>query len=523
MIRFLLPLLLVLASPLAAAQPGAPDATFAGNGVFSYQAPNTGASRVLVRPDGRILLIGVVQGNAAVLSLRADGTVDTAYGTDGVAAFPDSRAYRAQGATLLADGSLVLSGARVDDDDTIQAGVLLKLSASGAPEATFGTGGIVELEAEEGFDQSLFVAVRELTDGSLATGGTYAASDGEGGGGVLSARFTRTGALDASYGTGGVIRTPSSSGLVAFGGVYDANGALTLTGGVAVPDGLFELDGALARVLPDGTLDASFGADGVTTFSTGFPFVLMTDARVDAEGRTVAVGISADLFAGASEALVVRFLADGTLDATFAENGIFRSTLGAAIAQTTAVAIQNDGKVLFSGTVGTLIAPEAFVGRLTTGGQLDVAFGTNGVSRVAAGTPAVGAGLALQADGRILVAGQRGNGESDPTGIVAARLLNDDVDTAAEPPARSGPLALRLAGPNPFAERTTLALDAAAPLAVHVAAYDVLGREVATLHDGPLAAGRTVLAFDASGLSPGTYLIRATAGGASATLAVVRR
>ena len=175
----------------------------------------------------------------------------------------------------------------------------------------------MELEAEEGFDQSLLVAVRELADGSLATGGTY----------------------DASYGTGGVIRATSSSGLVAFGVFYDASGALTLTGGVAVPEGLIELDDALARVLPDGTLDTSFGADGVATFSTAFPFVLRADARVDTEGRTLAIGVSADLFAGASEALVVRFLADGTLDATFAENGIFRSTLGAAIAQTTAVAV----------------------------------------------------------------------------------------------------------------------------------------------------------------------------------------
>jgi len=50
---------------------------------------------------------------------------------------------------------------------------------------------------------------------------------------------------------------------------------------------------------------------------------------------------------------------------------------------------------------------------------------------------------------------------------------------------------------------------------VNVSVYDVLGREVAVLVDGPLAPGGHIVRFDASGLSSGTYIYRLTAGGVS--------
>ena len=97
--------------------------------------------------------------------------------------------------------------------------------------------------------------------------------------------------------------------------------------------------------------------------------------------------------------------------------------------------------------------------------------------------------------------------------------------TASEPagPARAG-LALRLAGPNPARERTTLLPAVRTPGPVEVALYDALGRRVARLHDGPLVSGAHVLPLDARGLAPGVYLVRASgeAGAVSRSLTVVR-
>ncbi|MEM6784780.1 MAG: T9SS type A sorting domain-containing protein [Bacteroidota bacterium] len=62
--------------------------------------------------------------------------------------------------------------------------------------------------------------------------------------------------------------------------------------------------------------------------------------------------------------------------------------------------------------------------------------------------------------------------------------------------------------PNPFVEATTIAytLDTASP--VHIDAYDVLGRHVATLVDGVQPAGPNAVTLDGAGLPPGLYVVR---------------
>ena len=85
-------------------------------------------------------------------------------------------------------------------------------------------------------------------------------------------------------------------------------------------------------------------------------------------------------------------------------------------------------------------------------------------------------------------------------------------NTVAEPSGENAEVALRLSGPNPAraAVRLTATLPSAAPARADV--FDVLGRRVAVLHDGRLAAGTHLLALDAAGLPPGLYVARLTAG-----------
>ena len=71
--------------------------------------------------------------------------------------------------------------------------------------------------------------------------------------------------------------------------------------------------------------------------------------------------------------------------------------------------------------------------------------------------------------------------------------------------------------PNPARGRATLTVELPAATEVRLAVYDGLGREVAVLAEGPLAAGAHVVAFDGSGLPSGVYLVRLTAGGVVAT------
>ena len=83
------------------------------------------------------------------------------------------------------------------------------------------------------------------------------------------------------------------------------------------------------------------------------------------------------------------------------------------------------------------------------------------------------------------------------------------LPTDGEPGAPDGAFALAPASPNPFRNSTTLALDVAEAQDVTVDLFDVLGRRVATVHDGPLPVGAHRVVIEARGLPAGVYVVRA--------------
>ncbi len=115
-------------------------------------------------------------------------------------------------------------------------------------------------------------------------------------------------------------------------------------------------------------------------------------------------------------------------------------------------------------------------------------------------------------DGRLYVT-QDQAGPSLPTDGLY-RTVTPVVSGEAGPPAQAEPTLS--AYPNPVRGAATVSLTLAEPLEVRVAVYDVLGREVAMLHAGPLPAGEHALSFESAGLPAGLYLVRAEGGGFSA-------
>jgi hypothetical protein len=72
--------------------------------------------------------------------------------------------------------------------------------------------------------------------------------------------------------------------------------------------------------------------------------------------------------------------------------------------------------------------------------------------------------------------------------------------------------------PNPLTTTATATLTLASPASDGtVAVHDVLGRQTALVHHGPLPAGDTPLALDARSLTAGVYVVRAVVDGATVT------
>ena len=105
------------------------------------------------------------------------------------------------------------------------------------------------------------------------------------------------------------------------------------------------------------------------------------------------------------------------------------------------------------------------------------------------------------------------------------RVLEVSLTRTVSPGTSGGtPASFRVAEaqPNPFRGVARIEVTVDEPQPIRAEAFDVTGRRVATLHDGPLAAGAHALEFRASGLAPGLYLVRVTgANGESAARLVV--
>jgi uncharacterized delta-60 repeat protein len=159
--------------------------------------------------------------------------------------------------------------------------------------------------------------------------------------------------------------------------------------------------GVCARPLtPNGRLDGSFGRGGLVF--TGFQ-VFQAGAEdyaealaVQTDGKIVAAGRSFTLFA------LARYMPNGRLDATFGTGGKALPKVGGDdydVAE--AVATQVDGKIVVVGWTGPRF-PGAIVARLTSRGRFDPSFGSGGI---ASGGSSAGAAVAFAREGKIITAG----------------------------------------------------------------------------------------------------------------------
>jgi uncharacterized delta-60 repeat protein len=322
---------------------------------------------------------------------------------------PPTRRLRFAAAALLA---LLLSTA----DMTAPAS-----AAAGDLDPTFGAGGRVRTDFGA-YESGSAVAVQPDGGGALLFGDI----------GVV--RYKSDGSLDTGFGSGGRV-------VLDFGNTADAAGAVRIqpdgkivVAGSAYAPGPSRSDFALARLNADGTPDNTFGTNGKVT--TAFPAGRHSGASavaVQADGKLVAAGIvytSGQPDGYSSDFAVARYNADGTPDNAFGAGGLaaldFDHSDGAA-----GVIVQPDGRVVLSGSAwditGGLGQPVGCaVARLDANGSPDAAFDGDGKVTFSFLGQDWCSGLALQPDGRVVVAGSASTGHSLTEPDFGLARLNSD-------------------------------------------------------------------------------------------------
>ncbi|MHA3787497.1 T9SS type A sorting domain-containing protein [Flavobacterium hauense] len=172
-----------------------------------------------------------------------------------------------------------------------------------------------------------------------------------------------------------------------------------------------------------GTLDASFGANGISNVpgTSGIGEVARAVTVLD-NGKILAAGERL------GRACVKRYNSDGTLDATFGGQGEVSNAIGYPHHNPTNITIQPDGKILVCGHTN---AKNVFLARFTANGTIDVDFGTNGAvyfyPGAASGTiPLIPHCATVLTDGKIIVTGLIAGAENT-WGIFAVKFNADGI------------------------------------------------------------------------------------------------
>ena len=396
-----------LLGSVAFAAPGDPDTTFGaglGKVVTAVGSDYSSSFAVVVQPDRKLVAAGnCVDTNTHFCLTRylPDGSLDASFNGTGKVITPIGVGQaNAHGTALQPDGKIVSVGNCYNGINYDFC--LTRHLADGSLDGSFnGTGKVVsEIGNGGGNDYAYSIALQP--DGKIVVAGEC--SNG-GGWRFCLARYLPNGSFDTSFNSNG-------KNVTQIGVISDhARSVALLSNGKIVVAGYCEnasnSDLCLAQYLPNGLLDFSFSGTGTVITSVGGRDV-GNSVAVQPNGKIIVAG-SCDA-AISTDFCMVRYLANGALDVTFNGTGKVTTPFGTSD-NATSVALQPDGKIVVAGYCYRSSNFDFCLARYLANGSLDTSF--NATGRV---STAVGTGhdyvysLALQTDGKIVVAGACQNG-----------------------------------------------------------------------------------------------------------------
>ena len=313
---------------------------------------------------------------------------------------------------------------------TVVALLALATSATaGDLDLTFGSDGKVITDLGSGTDAANAVAIQQ--DGKIVAVGRAGFPDA-----FAAVRYNLDGTLDPTFGIGGVATIDVGLFDEAFAVAIQSDGKIVAAGATA-PSG-FCCQFALARYNSDGSPDTSFGVGGVVTTSFGG----LTEAfavAIQADGKIVAAGSTFSPFI--SSFALARYNVDGSLDPGFGAGGLVTTDFGGVDAAG-AVAIRADGRIVAVGGGGP--SSDFALALYLSDGSLDSTFGTGGKVTTDFGSFDRANAVAIQTDGKIVVAGTGverfalarygSTGELDPSfdadGKVTTQFTGANIESA---------------------------------------------------------------------------------------------
>ncbi|OGU06404.1 MAG: hypothetical protein A2075_07560 [Geobacteraceae bacterium GWC2_58_44] len=461
------------------------DPSFGTGGEVVTDFVSYNESSVAIQADRKIVVAGTAYNGTnwdfALARYNADGSLDPNFGTGGIVmtdfAYNDNAALVADSASsvaIQADGKIIAVGDVFNGTNSDFA--LARYNADGSLDTSFGTDGRVTTNFVSGYaDPSCVKEVSQETDIASSSDAARSLAIQADGKIVIAgsvsppsycgylvstnydfalARYNTDGSLDTSFGIGGKVMTDFASSDDEAYSVVIQNGKIIAAGYAS--NGSNRKDFALARYNADGSLDPSFGTGGKVTTDFASSYDYANSVAIQADGKIMVVGSAVNGINSWDFALA-RYNADGSLDSSFGTGGKVTTDFASSYDYANSVAIQADGKIIAAGSANNGTNDFALA-RYNADGSLDPGFGTGGkVTTDFASHYDYADSVAIQADGKIIVAGNTFNGTNN--NFALARYLVESPNPSPGGTMPGSNVTVQPVDPNTNTSPVTLTFD----------------------------------------------------------------
>jgi uncharacterized delta-60 repeat protein len=322
------------------------------------------------------------------------GTLDLSYGTSGrVHTSYSPASFLSKHSVMQDNGYVVLMGSySFPASGVIQIG-LSRHQVDGTIDTSFGVNGFLNINVN---DKTYGNSIVLQQDGKIVVAGYISTSASTRS--LLVIRLNSNGSFDSTFGT---------NGITLFNNDIKGNSVeIQSDNKIVIGGGNVDSDFALVRLNPDGSLDNSFGFNGVvtTTINSSNYESEINVISLQNDGKILASGFAYLDFVNRSFCMV-RYNTDGSIDSSFGTNGdgkVLTDINTSASDEILAQAILENDKIVVTGVTGAT----AVLARYTNDGVLDTSFGSNGLSLYMFGTTCTSRDLLIQPDNKIVIVGE---------------------------------------------------------------------------------------------------------------------
>ncbi|MDZ4255531.1 MAG: putative Ig domain-containing protein [Sulfuritalea sp.] len=471
-----------------------------------------GASRdqahgIALQADGKVLAAGYSYNGSdydfALVRYNADGSVDTSFSGDGklTTAIGASNDY-GYSVAVQPDGKILLAGQSYSGSSGSYASIasiegssspiwtigLVRYNPDGSLDTTFSSDG--KLTTTFGSNNTYGQSVVVQDDGKILVAGST-------GGNFALLRYNADGSFDTSFDADGGLTTDIGFGSSDYGKAV----AVQADGGILVA-GSSNGDLALARYNSNGSLDTNFSGDGRLSTAIGAGDDQGQCLVLQADGKIIVAGSSSN--GSDDDFAVVRYNLDGSLDAGFGGDGMVTTAIGSASDSASSIALQADGKIVVAGSSWNGSDYDVALVRYHSDGSLDASFSDDGMlSTDVGGVSDYGYSVVVQADGKIVVTGQSYKASSpysDSDFVVIRYNIDGSLDTTFESTPTTDAARLFHAGGAPIRLDSSVVFSDLELDALNAGAGDYAGASVTLARFGGASAD-DVFGFDLSASS----------------------